>query len=114
MNMDTTTEAQEAQEAPESLEEMTNTQLWKRVREIMKTHEIMDGSGHLYLKNRGARVTKAQARAVIAFVHAELEKQGFSEKKAKSLDKRAARALRFITRRGPEPEKPAKQAGDVA
>lgn len=106
MNMNTTS----TQEAPESLEEMTNTQLWKRVKEIMKTHEIMDGSGHLYLKNRGVKVTKAQVREVLDFVHAELGKRGFSEKKAKSLDKRTSRALRFITRRGPEK----KQEGGAA
>jgi hypothetical protein len=109
MNMNTPTSTQET---PENLEEMTNTQLWHRVRAIMKTHEIMDGSGHLYLKARGVKVTKAQVREVIAFVHAELEKQGFSEKKAKSLDKRMSWALRFITRRGTE-KKP-KQAGGAA
>lgn len=100
------------QETPENLEEMTNTQLWHRVRAIMKTHEIMDGSGHLYLKNRGVKVTKAQTREVLVFVHAELERQGFSEKKAKSLDKRVSWALRFITRRGPESA--TKRPGDAA
>lgn len=112
MNMNTTS-TQEATETQESLEEMTNTQLWVRVKEIMKGHEIMDGSGHLYLKARGVKVTKAQVREVIAVVHAELEKQGFSEKKAKSLDKRTAGALRFITRRGTE-KKPTKQGGGAA
>lgn len=84
--------------------EMSNTQLWKRAREVMKTHEIMDGSGHLYLKNRGEKLTKEQIAEVIAFVHAELEQQGFSDEKIKTMDARMSSTLQCITRRGPAPE----------
>lgn len=87
-----------------NLEEITRTQLWKRARQIMKTHEFMDGSGHLYLKNRGVAVTKEQVKDVIAFVHAELAKHGFSEEKIKAMDARMSSTLRSITRRGPAPE----------
>jgi len=93
--------------------EMSRTQLWKLAREVMKTHEIMDGSGHLYLKNRAERVTEEQAQNVIAFVHAELEKQGISEEKAKNVDSLIAQTLKDITRRGPavpKPPKPTKTA----
>ena len=91
-------------EAPE----MTRTQLWKRARELMKAHEIMDGSGHLYLKNRGEKVTKEQTQEVIAFVHEGLAQQGIDEEKAKTIDAMTASALHGITRRGPAPEKKAK------
>ena len=84
--------------------EITRTQLWKRGREIMKTHEIMDGSGHLYLKNRGVAVTKEQVKDVIVFVHAELAKQGISEEKAQTIDIIISQTLQCITRRGPAPE----------
>ncbi|OCB03408.1 hypothetical protein BBC27_08050 [Acidithiobacillus ferrivorans] len=92
--------------------EMSRTQLWKRARDIMKTHEIMDGSGHLYLKNRGEKVSEEQTRDVIAFVHAELEQQGISEEKAQTVDSLISQTLRDITRRGPvvpRPPKPLKQ-----
>lgn len=87
-----------------NLEEMSNTQLWKRARAIMKTHELMDGSGHLYLKERGTKLTKEQITEVITFVHAELAKQGFSEEKIKTMDARMSSTLLSITRRGPKPE----------
>lgn len=83
--------------------EISRTQLWHRTRALIKTHEIMDGSGHLYLKNRGEKVTKEQTKAVIAFVHAELAKQGFSEAKAKTMKPLVISMLHSITRRGPEP-----------
>ena len=92
-------------ETTETVTEMSRTQLWKRAREIMKTHEIMDGSGHLYLKNRGVKVTSEQTKEVIAFVHTELAKQGITEEKAQTIDTVVAQTLRFITMRGPAPKK---------
>jgi len=89
--------------------EMSRTQLWKLAREVMKRHEIMDGSGHLYLKNRGERVTEEQTQNVIAFVHAELAlTHGISEEKAQTVDSLIAQTLRDITRRGPAVPKPPK------
>ncbi len=89
--------------------EMSRTQLWKRAREIMKTHSIMDGSGHLYLKNRGEKVSEEQTREVIAFVHTELAlTHGISEEKAKTIDSLVSQTLKDITRRGPAVPKPPK------
>lgn len=88
--------------------EMSRTQLWKRARDIMKTHSIMDGSGHLYLKNRGEKVSEEQTQNVIAFVHSELAQQGISEEKAKTINSLIKQTLQDITRRGPDVQKPPK------
>lgn len=86
--------------------EMSRTQLWKRAREIIKAHSIMDGSGHLYLKNRGEKVTKEQVKEVIAFVVDGLKAQGIDADDR--LTKLISKTLHGITRRGPEKPKPEK------
>lgn len=98
------TESTTTPEATPEAPEISRTQLWHRTRALIKTHEIMDGSGHLYLKKRGEKVTKEQVREVIDFVHAELAKQGISEAKAKTMNPLVTSLLHGITRRGPEPK----------
>lgn len=96
----------EPTETPENLEEMTRRQTWLRAKAIMKSHPIMDGSGHLCLKERGVKPTKAQVKDVLAYVRAGLLQQGFSEAKAKTIEVFVKQTLRFITRRGPDAIKP--------
>ncbi|OCB03902.1 hypothetical protein BBC27_05770 [Acidithiobacillus ferrivorans] len=62
---------------------ISGTQLLKHVKELMKIHEIMDGSGSLYLKDINQEVTKDQVKGVQQFVYAGLKAQGiaFEEKK---------------------------------
>ncbi|MHB1643510.1 MAG: hypothetical protein ACYCS8_12785 [Acidithiobacillus sp.] len=94
-------------ENPETPETLSRTQIWHRARKIMKSHEIMDGSGHLHLKNRAAGVTEEQIAQVQAYVLAGLVNQGIPESHARSMDARIAAMLcGLVTRRPPPKPRP--------
>ena len=90
-------------ENPETPDTLSRTQIWHRARRIMKTHEIMDGSGHLHLKNR-VPVTEEQVKDVQEFVLDGLVKQGIPATHAASMDTRVARTLCGLVSRRPPPK----------
>ena len=81
---------------------LTRSQIFKRARDIMKKHPIMDGSGHLYL-TKNEKVPKDRVENVIAFVHHGLARQGISRQQASTVDIQIKQALRFLPRRKRKP-----------
>ena len=86
--------------------EISNTKLWKDIRAVLKTHEIMDGSGHLFLKPQ-FRLTQEIVESVRADVFAEMEKQGIPRERLERLSNRIGELLWGVGKRQPpKPPKP--------
>ncbi|MDA8377342.1 MAG: hypothetical protein M0Z50_09855 [Planctomycetia bacterium] len=77
---------------------LTRTQIWKRVKAVIKEHPRFNGSGHLLLKDPDNKIKTEEAKAFIQYVHDELMKQGIDDTNAR-IDTMVKSCLPRLTKR---------------
>lgn len=88
---------------------ISKTKMVNLAKELMKQHPVMDGSGHLYLRDPKG-LSEEQIEDVICFVHKGLTAQGIDDEPASTVDSLIEGTLRQIARRRPPREKRARTA----
>ena len=89
--------------------EISNTRLWKEIRGYLKQHEIMNGSGHLFLKTQ-FRLTQEIVESTRQDVFAEMNNRGIPLERLERFSTRISELLWGVGKRQPpKPPRPPKQ-----